>query len=143
MLTYIAIRIYIHVLTNGYISTYILLPLIMYALKSGSRNGNSIGGGNGISGTDIHGIRPIEELPPQLVNLDLTLVEGYLRKCGLLAHPFDKQVRQSGDRFDMGQNADIIFIPYNYLFYRETRKNSLGQVEFANAVIIFDEAHNL
>ena len=50
--------------------------------QSGSGNGNSIGGGggggggNGINGTDIHGIQQIEELPPQLVNLDLTSVEG-------------------------------------------------------------------
>ena len=42
-------------------------------------------------------------MPPQLVNLDLTSVEGYLRKCGLLAHAFDKQVRQSGNRFEKGQ----------------------------------------
>ncbi len=41
------------------------------------------------------------------------------------------------------QNADIIFIPYNYLFDKETRKNSLGEVDFLNSVIIFDEAHNL
>lgn len=40
-------------------------------------------------------------------------------------------------------NADIIFIPYNYLFDREARKNSLNEVKFENSVIIFDEAHNL
>lgn len=40
-------------------------------------------------------------------------------------------------------NADIIFIPYNYLFDAETRKNSLNEVEFENSVLIFDEAHNL
>lgn len=40
-------------------------------------------------------------------------------------------------------NADIIFIPYNYLFDSEARKNSLSEVNFENSIIIFDEAHNL
>ena len=41
------------------------------------------------------------------------------------------------------ENADIVFIPYNYLFDPETRKNSLSEIEFENSIIIFDEAHNL
>ena len=40
-------------------------------------------------------------------------------------------------------NADIIFIPYNYLFDTETRKNTLNEIEFENSIVIFDEAHNL
>ena len=40
-------------------------------------------------------------------------------------------------------DADVIFVPYNYLFDSETRKNSLHEVEFENSIIIFDEAHNL
>jgi regulator of telomere elongation helicase 1 len=39
--------------------------------------------------------------------------------------------------------ADIIFIPYNYLFDADTRKHSLHEIEFENSIIIFDEAHNL
>lgn len=41
------------------------------------------------------------------------------------------------------QNADVIFIPYNYLFDNDARNNSLSEVEFENSIIIFDEAHNL
>ena len=39
--------------------------------------------------------------------------------------------------------ADIVFIPYNYLFDSQTRQHSLNEIEFENSIIIFDEAHNL
>jgi regulator of telomere elongation helicase 1 len=39
--------------------------------------------------------------------------------------------------------AEIIFVPYNYLFDRDARESTLAEVDFANSVLIFDEAHNL
>ncbi len=69
------------------------------------------GGGSGSNssngGAYFNGIRTVEELPPQLVNLDLTSVEGYLRRCGLLAHAFDKQMRQSEGRIGIGESKVI------------------------------------
>ncbi|RYH21164.1 hypothetical protein EON65_21355 [archaeon] len=42
---------------------------------------------------------------------------------------------------DMSANADIIFMPYNYLLDASIRKTT--RIPFQNAVVIFDEAHNL
>jgi regulator of telomere elongation helicase 1 len=42
---------------------------------------------------------------------------------------------------DMAANADIIFMPYNYLIDPKTR-GGLG-ITWENAVLIFDEAHNV
>ena len=39
--------------------------------------------------------------------------------------------------------AEIIFVPYNYLFDRDARESTLAEVDFANSILIFDEAHNL
>jgi len=39
-------------------------------------------------------IRSMEELPKDLVDLDLTSVEGYLRKCGGLANSFEDYLKQ-------------------------------------------------
>jgi regulator of telomere elongation helicase 1 len=39
--------------------------------------------------------------------------------------------------------AEIIFVPYNYLFDKDARESTLAEVDFANAVLVFDEAHNL
>ena len=39
--------------------------------------------------------------------------------------------------------AEIIFVPYNYLFDRDARETTLAEVDFANSILIFDEAHNL
>ena len=39
--------------------------------------------------------------------------------------------------------AEIVFLPYNYLLDPDTRSNTLADVNWSNAVIIFDEAHNL
>ena len=41
------------------------------------------------------------------------------------------------------KDAEIIFVPYNYLFDPDARTTTLAEVDFANAVLIFDEAHNL
>ena len=39
---------------------------------------------------------------------------------------------------------ELIFVPYNYLFDRDARESTFGEhVNFDNAVLIFDEAHNL
>jgi regulator of telomere elongation helicase 1 len=42
---------------------------------------------------------------------------------------------------EMAANADIVFMPYNYLVDPMTR-NGLG-INWDNAVLIFDEAHNV
>ncbi|CAJ1943060.1 unnamed protein product [Cylindrotheca closterium] len=41
------------------------------------------------------------------------------------------------------EEADLIFVPYNYLFDNDARTTTLAEVAWDNAVIIFDEAHNL
>jgi regulator of telomere elongation helicase 1 len=40
-------------------------------------------------------------------------------------------------------NVDIIFVPYNYLFDAEARATTLAPIQWENAILIFDEAHNL
>eukprot|EP00978_Attheya_sp_CCMP212_P014617 scaffold37345_cov53-Attheya_sp.AAC.1 len=40
-------------------------------------------------------------------------------------------------------DADIIFVPYNYLFEKTSREGTLKDVKFEDSIIIFDEAHNL
>lgn len=42
---------------------------------------------------------------------------------------------------ELGKGADIIFIPYNYLLDPKIRE--LNQITLKNAIVIFDEAHNL
>lgn len=42
---------------------------------------------------------------------------------------------------DLSASADIIFMPYNYLLDASIRKTT--KIPFQNAVVIFDEAHNL
>lgn len=41
------------------------------------------------------------------------------------------------------ENAELILMPYNYLFDRDARETTLQDVPWNNAIIIFDEAHNL
>lgn len=41
------------------------------------------------------------------------------------------------------QDADLIFVPYSYIIDPAVRAQALGSVDWRNAVIIFDEAHNL
>jgi regulator of telomere elongation helicase 1 len=40
-------------------------------------------------------------------------------------------------------DADIIFVPYNYLFDKDARSNTLSEVCWEDAILVFDEAHNL
>jgi DNA repair helicase (rad3) len=40
-------------------------------------------------------------------------------------------------------DAEIIFVPYNYLFDKDARSSTLAEVQWENAILIFDEAHNL
>ena len=41
------------------------------------------------------------------------------------------------------QDAELILVPYNYLFDKDARDTTLADVPWSNAVVIFDEAHNL
>lgn len=43
----------------------------------------------------------------------------------------------------LAQKAELILVPYNYLFDKDARTSTLSEVPWDNAVIIFDEAHNL
>ena len=40
-------------------------------------------------------------------------------------------------------NVEIVFVPYNYLFDKDARDTTLAQIHWENAILIFDEAHNL
>ena len=40
-------------------------------------------------------------------------------------------------------DAEIIFVPYNYLFDKDARSSTLADVNWENAILVFDEAHNL
>jgi len=40
-------------------------------------------------------------------------------------------------------DAELILVPYNYLFDKDAREGTLAEVPWDNAVLIFDEAHNL
>jgi len=40
-------------------------------------------------------------------------------------------------------DAEIIFVPYNYLFDKDARTSSLSDVQWEDSILIFDEAHNL
>ena len=42
---------------------------------------------------------------------------------------------------DRAAGADVIFMPYNYLIDEKIRENF--EINFQNAIIIFDEAHNI
>jgi regulator of telomere elongation helicase 1 len=44
---------------------------------------------------------------------------------------------------DLLEEAELVLVPYNYLFDRESRKTTLSDIPWDNAVVIFDEAHNL
>eukprot|EP00873_Tetraselmis_striata_P036147 jgi/Tetstr1/456411/TSEL_043145.t1 len=43
---------------------------------------------------------------------------------------------------EMATNAELIFVPYNYLIDGRTRR-SLGSIDWRNSIVIFDEAHNV
>lgn len=40
-------------------------------------------------------------------------------------------------------DAELILVPYNYIFDKDSRNSTLSEVPWKNAVVIFDEAHNL
>ncbi|PNW86513.1 hypothetical protein CHLRE_02g089608v5 [Chlamydomonas reinhardtii] len=44
---------------------------------------------------------------------------------------------------DAGKEADIVFLPYNYLLDPGTRRTMADSINWSNAVVIFDEAHNV
>ncbi|GAX25948.1 regulator of telomere elongation helicase 1 [Fistulifera solaris] len=41
------------------------------------------------------------------------------------------------------EGAELILMPYNYLFDKDSRTTTLAEIAWENAVVIFDEAHNL
>jgi regulator of telomere elongation helicase 1 len=41
------------------------------------------------------------------------------------------------------EEADLVLVPYNYLFDKDSRATTLADIPWDNTVIIFDEAHNL
>jgi regulator of telomere elongation helicase 1 len=41
------------------------------------------------------------------------------------------------------EEAELVLLPYNYLFDRDSRTSTLSDIPWDNAIIIFDEAHNL
>jgi len=41
------------------------------------------------------------------------------------------------------ERAELVLVPYNYLFDRDARSHTLGEIPWDNSVVIFDEAHNL
>jgi regulator of telomere elongation helicase 1 len=41
------------------------------------------------------------------------------------------------------QDAELILVPYNYLFDKDARETTLQDIPWSNSVVIFDEAHNL
>eukprot|EP00934_Nitzschia_sp_Nitz4_P001171 Nitzschia sp. Nitz4//scaffold2_size372955//57610//61680//NITZ4_000371-RA/size372955-snap-gene-0.9-mRNA-1//1//CDS//3329546620//1171//frame0 len=44
---------------------------------------------------------------------------------------------------DLVADAELILLPYNYLFDRDARTTTLADIPWDNSVVIFDEAHNL
>ena len=41
------------------------------------------------------------------------------------------------------ETAELVLVPYNYLFDKDARETTLAGIPWDNAVVIFDEAHNL
>ncbi|KAG7342144.1 helicase associated domain containing protein [Nitzschia inconspicua] len=41
------------------------------------------------------------------------------------------------------EDAELVLVPYNYLFDKDSRNSTLADIPWKNAVVIFDEAHNL
>lgn len=41
------------------------------------------------------------------------------------------------------EKAELVLLPYNYLFDKDARETTLADIPWDNAVVIFDEAHNL
>ena len=41
------------------------------------------------------------------------------------------------------EDAELILVPYNYLFDKDARESTMAEVVWENSIVIFDEAHNL
>lgn len=41
------------------------------------------------------------------------------------------------------KDAELVLVPYNYLFDKDARTSALSDIDFTGSVLIFDEAHNL
>ena len=41
------------------------------------------------------------------------------------------------------EDAELVLVPYNYLFDKDSRSTTLADIPWDNSVVIFDEAHNL
>ena len=41
------------------------------------------------------------------------------------------------------ETAELVLLPYNYLFDKDARTTTLSDIPWSNAVVIFDESHNL
>jgi regulator of telomere elongation helicase 1 len=78
------------------------------------------GGAEGANGFPAP-VRDIEELVDQVGRIDRVCPYFYSR--------------------DISKTADLVLLPYNYLLDSSIRR-TLG-IEWANSVVIFDEAHNL
>ena len=40
-------------------------------------------------------------------------------------------------------DAELVLVPYNYLFDKDARATTLAEIQWDNSIVIFDEAHNL
>ena len=85
-------------------------------------NEMSGGGGNGSCGSTHQPVRDLE---------DLVAMGHEAKVC-----PF---------YYTRGQieKAELVLVPYNYLFDKDARETTLSDIPWDNAVVIFDEAHNL
>jgi len=92
----------------------------------GSGGGDEGGcGGDGKSGSSAAGHQPILDMEELLaLGTNRKICPFYLTRNDLAA-------------------AEIVFLPYNYLLDPDTRTNTLSEINWSNAVVIFDEAHNL
>lgn len=43
----------------------------------------------------------------------------------------------------VSKDAELVLLPYNYLFDKDARTTTLAEIPWNNAIVIFDEAHNL
>lgn len=106
-------------------------------LSSTTGGGNSSTTYNTTTNSEMK-IRSIEDLPKELTNMDLSQVESYLRKCGLLAYQFDKyckqQQEQESQQQQQQQEDDIQTI---------TKKDNRLNQEFEDEHDVNDElGHN-
>lgn len=85
-------------------------------------------------------------------------LEGFTAPNNETSQTGTQPVRDMEDLVSMGQthrvcpfyytrslveDAELILVPYNYLFDKDSRTSTLADVPWKNAVVIFDEAHNL